>query len=190
MKLTVRKMAVAGILGAVSLVMGYVPWLGLIPVPTPAQSATILHVPAILAGIAEGPLAGMMVGLIFGIVSLTRANIPAFADPLVAVLPRLFIGVLAAYAFAGLRRFGLVPALAGAAVVGTLTNTVSVLSMMVLRGYLPASAAVGVGVLHGVPEVIVAGVICVAVGGALSRAGLLRRPVSPSAGSPSSGSMA
>lgn len=177
MKLTVRKMAVAGILGAVSLVMGLVPMLGFIPVPTPAQSATILHVPAILAGVAEGPLVGMMVGLIFGTLSLTRATTAAFADPLVAILPRLLIGVLAAYSFAGLRRFGLVPALAGAAVVGTLTNTTLVLSMMVLRGYLPAAAALGVGVLHGTPEVLLAAVICVAVGGALSRAGLLRRPL-------------
>lgn len=178
MKLTVRKMAVAGILGAVSLVMGYVPMLGLIPVPTPAQHATILHVPAILAGIAEGPVVGLMVGFIFGIVSLTQATIPAFADPLVAILPRLFIGVLAAYSFTGLRRFGLVPALAGAAVVGTLTNTILVLSMMVLRGYMPAAAAVPIGLLHGTPEAVVAGLICVAVGGALSRAGFLRRPVS------------
>ncbi|MFZ5814778.1 MAG: ECF transporter S component [Bacillota bacterium] len=173
MKLTVRKMAVAGLLGAVSLVMGFVPALGLIPVPTPAQHATILHVPAILAGIAEGPVVGMVVGLIFGIISLTRATIPAFADPLVAILPRLFIGVLAAYAFAGIRRYGLTAALVGSAVVGTLTNTVLVLSMMVLRGYLPASAAVGVGILHGTPEVVVAAVICAAVGSALYRAGYI-----------------
>jgi uncharacterized membrane protein len=177
MKLTVRKMAVAGVLGAVSLVMGFVPWLGLIPVPTPAQHATILHVPAILAGMAEGPVVGLVVGLIFGIISLTRATIPAFADPLVAVLPRLFIGVLAAYTFAGVRRFGLQPALIAAGVVGTLTNTVLVLSMMVLRGYLPASAALGVGLLHGLPEVVVAALICSAVGTALSRAGLIDRAV-------------
>lgn len=174
MKLTVRNVAVAGILGAVSLALGYVPALGLIPVPTPAGAATILHVPAILAGIAEGPVVGAVVGLIFGLVSLTRATIPAFADPLVAILPRLFIGVLAAYTFGGLRRFGLVPALASAAVVGTLTNTGLVLSMMVLRGYLPGEAALGVAALHGTPEAVVAAVICVAVGGALSRAGFLR----------------
>ena len=173
MKLTVRKMAVAGVLGAVSLVMGFVPALGLIPVPTPAQHATILHVPAILAGIAEGPVVGMVVGFIFGLVSLTRATIPAFADPLVAILPRLFIGVLAAYSFMGLRRFGLMTGLIGAAVVGTLTNTVLVLSMMVVRDYLPAPAAVTVGILHGTPEVIVAAVICAAVGAALYRAGFI-----------------
>lgn len=178
MKLTVRKMAVAGVLGAVSLVMGYVPWLGLIPVPTPAQHATILHVPAILAGIAEGPAVGLVVGLIFGVVSLTQATIPAFADPLVAILPRLFIGVLAAYSFIGLRRFGLTAGLVGAAIIGTLTNTVLVLTMMVLRGYLPASVAVATGFIHGSAEVVVAAVVCAAVGGALARAGFLRRAVS------------
>lgn len=174
MKRTVRKLAVAGLLGAVSLVMGFVPGLGFIPVPTPAQSATIMHVPAILAGIAEGPVVGLFVGFIFGLLSLLRATMPAFADPLVAVLPRLFIGVLAAYSFIGLRRFGLIAGLVGAGVVGTLTNTVLVLSMMVFRGYLPAPAAVTVGFLHGTPEVIVAAVICAAVGAALYRAGFIR----------------
>lgn len=174
MKLTVRKMAVAGVLGAVSLVMGLVPGLGFIPVPNPVvQSATIMHVPAILAGVAEGPVVGLVVGFIFGLMSLLRATAPAFADPLVAILPRLFIGLLAAYSFVGLQRFGLMVGLIGSAVVGTLTNTVLVLSMMVIRGYLPASAALGIGVLHGTPEVIVAAVICAAVGGALYRAGFI-----------------
>lgn len=177
MNLTVRKMTTAGVLGAVSAVMGLVPGLGLIPVPTPAGSVTILHVPAILAGIAEGPVVGFFVGLIFGVTSWLRANNPAFADPLIAVLPRLLIGVFAAYAFYGLRRFGTVVAFGGAAVVGTLTNTGLVLTLAVLRGYWPAAAAWTVAVTHGPLEVVVAVVAAVAIGGALMRAGYIRRPV-------------
>ena len=175
MKLSVRKVAVAGVLGAVSLVLGYVPALGLIPVPTPAGHATILHVPAILAGVAEGPVVGLLVGLIFGTISLLQATTPAFADPLIAILPRLFIGVFAAWTFMGLKRLPLSARLVVSAIVGTATNTILVLGMMVLRGFLAAKVAVGVGLLHGIPEAVVAAIVVLAVGAALARAGLIGR---------------
>ncbi|HEY3369024.1 MAG TPA: ECF transporter S component [Symbiobacteriaceae bacterium] len=176
MKISVRQLAVAGILGAVSIVMGYVPGLGLIPVPTPAGHATILHVPAIIAGVAEGPVVGALVGLIFGLVSMLRATAPAqfFVDPLISVLPRIFIGVTAAYAFALVRRWSLVGALITAGVVGTLTNTVLVLSMIVFRGYLAAGVAVTIGLVQGTPEVVVAAIVLAVVGAALGRAGYLK----------------
>jgi len=181
-RLTTRQMVMAGLLGALSFVMGYVfPVLGFIPVPTPAGSATIMHIPAIIGAVVEGPVVGTFVGLIFGILSFMRATVPAFADPLVAVLPRLFIGVSAWLAFVGLRRLGTAWALVGAAVVGTLTNTVLVLSMMVLRGYLAAGPAVAIGLLHGTPEVIVAAVIVGLIGAGLAKAGYLYR-AAPSAG--------
>ncbi len=173
MRISIRKMAVAGVLGAVSIVMGTVPWLGFIPVPTPAGSATIMHIPAVLGGIAAGPAVGMFVGLIFGLISWMRAGTALFVDPLVAIVPRLFIGVTAAYTFSALHRLGLTPALAVSAVVGTLTNTVLVLGMAVLRGYLPASAALTVGVTHGIPEIVVAGILVTVVGLGLARAGYL-----------------
>jgi len=47
--------------------------------------------------------------------------------------------------------------------VGTLTNTVLVLTMAVVRGYLPLGVAIGVGITHGIPEIIVAAIIVVAV---------------------------
>lgn len=175
MKLTLREMTVAGMLAAVCMVMGIVPGLGLIPVPTPAQHATIMHVPAILAGVAAGPVVGLMVGLIFGIFSFLRATMPAFADPLVAILPRLLIGVAAAFAFRGVHRWGLSWGLLAAAIAGTLTNTVLVLGMMVLRGYLAPKVALTAGLVHGVPEVVVAGMVVTAVGLALFRAGVLHR---------------
>ena len=54
-------------------------------------------------------------------------------------------------------------ALIVAAAVGTLTNTILVLGMAVIRGYMAAGVALGVGVTHGIPEVIVAAIITVAV---------------------------
>lgn len=179
MKVSTRKMAVAGLLGAVSIAMGLIPGIGFIPVPTPAGAATIMHIPAIIGGVAEGPGVGLFVGFIFGLMSLLRATTPLFADPLVAILPRLFIGVSAYFAFVGLRRFGLTPGLIGAAVAGTLTNTVLVLTMLVLRGYIPAEVGVTLGLLHGTPEVVIGSIIVVAVGLGLSRAGYVRPAIAP-----------
>lgn len=136
-----------------------------------------MHLPVILAGVAEGPVIGLAVGFVFGLLSFLQAAVPLFKDPLVAILPRLFIGVTAAYTFMALRRWNLWAALAAAAIVGTVTNTVLVLGMAVLRRYIEAKAAITIGVVQGVPEAVVAGLIITAVGMALSRAGYLRVPL-------------
>ncbi|MGB3904907.1 MAG: ECF transporter S component [Anaerolineae bacterium] len=220
----VRKIVVAGVLGAIITLLGYLgpAGPGLIPVPTPAQHATTLHVPVIIGGVLEGPIVGLVLGLIFGIFSWLQAGmlgVVMFQDPLVAILPRLFIGITAWAAYAGFRRAGKYPAMAlagclvvicGAFVywviavnlllaaviaivllaliagfiylalrenrelqalilsgaVGTLTNTILVLTMLVVRGYLPPEAALVAGLTNGIPEIIVACIIVVAVVGA------------------------
>jgi uncharacterized membrane protein len=175
---SLRTLTLSGLLGAIPIVLG-ITNLGFIPVPTAAGSATIMHLPAIIGGVAGGPIVGLFVGLIFGLFSLFRATTPLFADPLIAVLPRLFIGLVAFWSYRGLSRWGLVPGLIGAAVLGTLANTVGVLGMAVVRGYLAAGAAVSIGLLHGLPEVIVAALITVPVCIALQRAGLMRGAPKP-----------
>ncbi len=174
MRMSVRKMAIAGVLGAVSVVMGLVPFLGFIPLPT-GQNATIMHVPVIIAAVAEGPGVGMFVGFIFGLMSWLRADNAIFKDILIAMGPRLLIGAAAAYSFRSLRSFGLVTALAGSAVIGTLTNTVLVLGLIYLRGYLPGSVVLTLGLTHGVAELALSVVVVVAVGLALHRAGFVGR---------------
>jgi uncharacterized membrane protein len=218
---TVRKIVVAGVLGAIITLLGYLGTAGpgFIPVPTPAQHATTLHVPVIIGAIQEGPIVGLVLGLIFGIFSWLQAGILGvvmFQDPLVAILPRLFIGITAWAAYVLFRRTGkyaalilagsllvicgtfvywalsvnallagvigivLLALIAGfvflalrenrelqalilSAAVGTLTNTILVLTMLVVRGYLPPEAALVAGLTHGIPEVIVACIIVVAV---------------------------
>ena len=220
----VRKIVVAGVLGAIITLLGYLgpAGPGFIPVPTPAQHATTLHVPVIIGGVLEGPIVGLVLGLIFGIFSWLQAGmlgVVMFQDPLVAILPRLFIGITAWAAYAGFRKAGKYPAMAlagclvvicGAFVywviavnlllaaviaivllaliagfvylalrenrelqalilsgaVGTLTNTILVLTMLVVRGYLPPEAALVAGLTNGIPEIIVACIIVVAVVGA------------------------
>jgi uncharacterized membrane protein len=160
--LSARKIVIAGVLSAIAMLLGWTR-LGFIPVPTAAGNATIMHVPAIIGGILEGPIVGAIVGTLFGIFSFLQATVPMFKDPLVAILPRIFIGITAAWTYASLRRLNEYVALAAAATVGTLTNTVLVLLMAVLRGYMAAGVAAAVAVTHGLPEIIVAVIITVAV---------------------------
>lgn len=160
MNLSIRKIVMSGILGAISILLG-VTGLGFIPVPTPAGHATIMHIPAILGGVLEGPVVGLLTGLIFGIFSFLRATSPLFTDPLVAIFPRLFIGVTAYFTFAATKRFNPILAYVLAGVVGTATNTILVLGMATIRGFLPGSVAVTVGITHGVPEIIVAAILVV-----------------------------
>ena len=160
--LSARKITVAAALSAIAVVLGATQ-LGFIPVPTPAGHATIMHIPAILGGIMEGPVVGVVVGGIFGIYSFLDASTPIFKDPLVSILPRLFIGLFAYYAYIGTKRLGEATAITIASVIGSLTNTVLVLGMIVLRGYLSAKVALAVGLTHGIPEAVVAAIITLPV---------------------------
>jgi uncharacterized membrane protein len=134
-QLTVRNIVIAGVLGAVAILLG-VTRLGFIPVPTAAGNATIMHIPAIIGGIMQGPVVGMIVGAIFGISSFLNATNVIFKDPLVSILPRLFIGVVAWLVYVGIRRKSEYFAVAAAAFLGTLTNTGLVLLMAVVRNYM------------------------------------------------------
>ena len=66
MKISTRKIALVGIMSALTGVMSAVPFLGYIPIPGPAGAATILQIPTIVAGALGGPLVGGFTGLIFG----------------------------------------------------------------------------------------------------------------------------
>ncbi|MHB0857623.1 MAG: ECF transporter S component [Anaerolineae bacterium] len=215
----IRRVITAGLLLAITLLLSLTR-IGFFPVPTPAGNATISHIPAIIGGILEGPLVGFTVGLGFGVASFMSATIPLFKDPAVAVLPRLFIGLVSAWSYAGLRRAGRreltyllgvllalllvfsyqisttilwlailvavlsvaaavaillwmrhedvrIVALAIVAAIGSLTNTVLVLTMATIKGYMAPGVALGVGLTHGIPEVIVSAIVVVAVVSAL-----------------------
>lgn len=153
-------------LGAISIILGAT-GLGLIPWPSAAGHATIMHLPAILGGIIEGPVVGFLIGLIFGVFSFVRATNPIFADPIIAVLPRLFIGIAAYYAYSATKNINQNTSLIFAGIVGTIVNTAGVLILAVIRGYLPLNAALAVAITNGVPEIIVAAVFSLFIGRAL-----------------------
>lgn len=139
-RISTRRIAVAGVMSAFSILLTLIPSLGYIPIPP--LTITTMHVPVIVAAILEGPLVGAFVGLIFGLSSMyTAATIFAalptafvFLNPLVSVLPRILIGIAAHYAHVGARKLfnNRSVAIVTGAVAGTLTNTVGVLGMIYL----------------------------------------------------------
>jgi uncharacterized membrane protein len=176
-----RQVVVAGVVGGVALFLGATR-LGLIPVPIPLiGNATIMHIPAIVGGVLEGPVVGILAGLIFGIFSFLYAESPVFANPLVAILPRLLIGVVAWAVFVGLRRLSVDLASVAAGLLGSLANTVGVLTLAVLFGLLPLSVVPAV-VPQAIAEAVLAAVVTVVVvrGVMLFRSG---RTTAPEVGS-------
>lgn len=159
--LSTRGIVMSGVLAAIAIFLG-ASRLGFIPMPT-GVNATIMHVPAIIGGILEGPVVGAIIGTIFGLYSFFYATIPLFKDPIVAIIPRIFIGVFAAWAYAAARPLGEWWAIAIAAIVGTATNTVLVLGFGVLRHYIPGGRAFKIALANGIPEIIVAVIISLAV---------------------------
>lgn len=108
MKFTSRQIALIGVLGAITIALGFMPMIGFIRLPM--CSATTMHIPTILAGVMEGPVIGGLVGAIFGAFSFYQATTainPAekmiFSNPLIAFFPRILIGVVAHYVAAGLK---------------------------------------------------------------------------------------
>ena len=127
--LSTREIVIAGVIGGVALFLGATR-LGFIPVPIPfIGNATVMHIPAILGGAMEGPVVGLLTGAIFGIFSFLYADVPIFKDPIVAILPRLLIGVVAWAVFVSLRRWSVDLASVAAGLLGSLTNSVGVLGL-------------------------------------------------------------
>lgn len=176
---SVRHMAVTGMLGAISVILGMTP-LGFIPVgPT---NATIMHIPVIIGAIVEGPIVGMAVGLIFGIFSLIRSiTTPTpvsfvFWNPLVSILPRILIGLVSYYVYKGTFKItkNETVSLGITGALGTLTNTLGVLGMVYILYAERFVSALGmsgekaftvissIGIANGLPEMFVAMLIVTA----------------------------
>ncbi|MBK8050498.1 MAG: ECF transporter S component [Anaerolineales bacterium] len=174
-----RKIVITAVLIAITIVLsiplnlGPFISLGFIAIP-PMIAVTILVVPTIIGAVLEGPIVGFIVGAAFGLFSLfLAAQQPAgsanaiFVDPIISVVPRLFIGPVAWLVYTAMKSMREQWRLVGAAVAGTLTNTILVIGAIALRLGVPffvTLLSVGINV---VLELIVASVIVVAVVSAL-----------------------
>jgi len=162
-----RKLVITGVMGAITVLLGvthwgFIPWFGGI-------SLTIMHVPVIIAAVLEGPLVGAGVGLIFGIFSMIQAAIAPsspsdvwFTNPILAVLPRLFIGPVAYLVWTSLKKIP-VPGLIAAGIAGSLTNTILVLGVIGIMGLVPWAVLGGIVVANGLLEAGTSALITLAV---------------------------
>lgn len=137
-----RGLALLGLMLGITILLDVTP-LGAVPLG--AISATITHIPTIITGIILGPIAGFIMGTSLGVISLLHALTrpmtvldPLFINPLVSVLPRMFIGVVAYYAYHAVARIfkeGSLKKTVGTFVggmAGSLTNTALVFLMLYL----------------------------------------------------------
>lgn len=155
--LNTRRIVVAGVLGAIAIVLGYTQ-LGFIPVPNVSGRATIMHIPAIIGAVLEGPIVGILAGGIFGVFSMLQDTTGLFTNPLISVVPRLLIGLMAWLAYRSLSRVNVDLAAAVAGVVGTLTNTILVVGLLVAFGLIPAAAVVSI-IPQAIAELVIAAVL-------------------------------
>lgn len=165
-KMTTRQMAVAGMMGAIAIILGAT-GLGMFPIPNLTGRATIMHVPVILAAILEGPVVGGFTGLIFGVYSFLTPTGAIPADPIVRILPRVLIGITAYYSYRLLHRKPVL-ALAVAGIVGTLTNTIGYLGLAVLLKYINVYVALA-ALPQAIVELVIATVLTVILGKSLKR---------------------
>lgn len=173
------RLTIRGILIAIIMVQSMVPFLGYIPLF--ATSLTIIHITVIVAAITLGTKDGMLIGFIWGTLTMIRAwTMPTtpldtliFTNPVVSVLPRICVGLVAGVVFTLLykktKKFYMATAVSAA--LASLTNTVLVLGLMGILYTGPVAEAYGtttsglVAVLltivgtNGIPEMIAAIII-------------------------------
>jgi len=159
--LDVRQIVIAGILGGIAIFLGATQ-LGFIPVPNVSGRATIMHIPAIVGGALEGPVVGALAGFIFGIFSWLDPVVPPLRNPLVSILPRIPIGIVAWFVFVSLRRTSVDLASVIAGLLGSFTNTVGVVGMAVLLGYFPAAVFLVV-LPQAIAEAVLAAIVTLVV---------------------------
>lgn len=180
------RIAVLGILTAIIIIQNFVPFLGNIPIPP--LNPTIIHITVIVATFVLGIKDGMIVGGIWGLVRMIKAyTLPAspldlllFTNPLIALVPRILIGLTAGLVFQFFHKKGNIKrGMVIGSVVGSLTNTLLVLGFIALLFGQEYSEALGVpatnlmGVLatvvatSGIAEAVVAAILAPVISNAL-----------------------
>lgn len=195
-KTDVRLLAQMALLVALELVLAFTP-LGYIPLGF--MNATTMHIPVILGACLLGPKMGGVLGAVFGVTSVIRATVtpnltsfvftpfysfsPEFSGNwtslIVAIVPRVLIGVIAGLVFQFVMRVShgkQAVALPVAGFIGSMVNTIGVMGLIyLLFGEQYAAAGgqsfdlllkviMGVVCINGVPEALIAAVLTLAVG--------------------------
>ena len=175
-----RKLVLTGAFSALIIVLG-ITKLGLIPLG-PAASITILHIPIILAACLVGLPSALFTGAVFGIMSLVQAAMspsgvldPLFVNPLVSVLPRMLVGLIAWALWVAFNKIPKLPKTVSAGItafLSTVCHTLLVIGSLYLfqgaatregMGGMGYFAVIGVLAPQAALEAVAATIICVAV---------------------------
>ncbi|MGN9066122.1 ECF transporter S component [Ligilactobacillus agilis] len=183
------KHVIIALFAAIIIIQNFIPFLGYIPLGP--LNLTIIHITVIVIALSMGPLYGGIVGGIWGVITWIRAFVwptsplatIVFVNPLIAILPRILIGIVAGGSFNWLKKrlAKQSSAMVLAAILGSLTNTLLVLGQIYLfyRGKSQAMYALNVNELlpyllgviatNGLPEAILAGLVSPLIAGPLRK---------------------
>ncbi|MCI1700305.1 ECF transporter S component [Liquorilactobacillus nagelii] len=174
-----KRLVILAFFTAIILVQNFVPLVGYIPLGP--LNLTLIHITVIVAAFVLGPVDGALVGGVWGTITFIRAFVwptsplatIVFVNPLIAILPRVMIGLVAGSIFKLLQPKvrHMMAAMIPAAILGSLTNTLLVLGQIFLfyqsksqmlyqidtKALLPYLLAV-IGT-NGIPEAIAAAII-------------------------------
>lgn len=141
------RLVVDALLMAIVLLQNIVPFLGYIPLGP--FSMTLIGLTVIIAGTALEPRDGAIIGGFWGLITFVRAftwpSSPVapliFTNPLISIVPRLLMGLVAGYLFRwASRRWTTTNAMRLAAGAGALVNSLLVLGLVYIFYQTPAVA--------------------------------------------------
>ncbi len=133
-----RKLTFLGVMLALTIV-----FVAITAIPTiSASMALLIFIPTIVTGITQGPKAGALMGFFAGTTTMLRAILAPlspfdafFINPLISILPRIFIGIVAYYIYYLINKLSkkaignkIAIILGGA--FGAITNTTLVMTML------------------------------------------------------------
>jgi uncharacterized membrane protein len=173
------RISILALFSAIIIIQNYIPLVGYIPAG-PIE-ITIIPITVIIAAMVLGPVEGGIVGGIWGVVDLIRAltvtssalgNI-VMVNPLISIVPRVLIGIVAGLVANWLLKAKVQRhlALVISSVLGSLVNTVLVLSLIYvfyhdgsgiynslnIKAMMPY--LLSIAGINGIPEAIAAGII-------------------------------
>lgn len=195
----VTGMVQAALFAALIIIMAFTPFLGYIPLGF--TRATIIHIPVIIGALTLGPKKGAALGFVFGMTSLINNTMNptatsfvfspfyslgeikgGFGSVIICFVPRILVGVVPYYVYRFMRKLtakwksSMTVSLGAAGLLGSLTNTLLVMSLILVffrEAYAAANAVKANAVyglilsiigMNGVPEAIIAAVLTASVG--------------------------
>ncbi len=142
-----KRLTAQTLLLTILILQDFIPALGNIPIGP--LSLTTLQITVMIGAVVMGPNTGMLLGGTWGVITWLRAffypSSPLapliFTNPIIAIVPRLLVGLVAGWLFIWLRklmkdRWALI--IVGA--IGAMTNTILVLGGIYLFAHTPAVA--------------------------------------------------